>query len=310
MALDGDWVPIPGTSGTSSKYAYHYTNTAGLLGILQSGTLWASSPLGLNDMSEIEYGFDVFKGIWEAEYSGRHSGRVGAALHALLADASSAISELQETIYFLCASSDGDLLNQWQHYAGAQGYAIGLDTGVPLAPLVSGPPPVPPAPVSHRFPVVTGWVDVVYDREEQETRARTILNFMFDRLEEPEGVAEASIPLMVALNVIRFKHHAFSAERELRFVMPRVGAIPEQFRAGPRGVVPYINLTQTVIPSFASPHSNARRRVPVVEVMCGPMTDPEGTLIRRTVERLLASTGYSDNGGPVPVRTSDVPYRP
>jgi hypothetical protein len=34
---------------------YHYTNAQGLLGILQSGNLWATHFLGMNDVSEVHY---------------------------------------------------------------------------------------------------------------------------------------------------------------------------------------------------------------------------------------------------------------
>ena len=39
---------------------YHYTNDAGLKGILETGKIWLSDIFSLNDPSELSHGFSIF----------------------------------------------------------------------------------------------------------------------------------------------------------------------------------------------------------------------------------------------------------
>jgi hypothetical protein len=44
----------------SRETVWHYTNAAGLLGILRSNVLWATDAFFLNDAAEVTYGIDLF----------------------------------------------------------------------------------------------------------------------------------------------------------------------------------------------------------------------------------------------------------
>jgi hypothetical protein len=46
---------------------YHYTNSAGLKGILESGNLWFSDIFGLNDPSELRHGLGCAIDILKAQ---------------------------------------------------------------------------------------------------------------------------------------------------------------------------------------------------------------------------------------------------
>ena len=46
---------------------FHYTDMAGLLGILRTETIWFTSIFHLNDPSELAYGIDIALGILEEQ---------------------------------------------------------------------------------------------------------------------------------------------------------------------------------------------------------------------------------------------------
>src|SRR5690349_17642809 len=56
---------IPQPPSFASGTLWHYTTAAGLLAILKSDRLWASSAAMLNDSSEIEYGISLLQERWE-----------------------------------------------------------------------------------------------------------------------------------------------------------------------------------------------------------------------------------------------------
>ena len=52
---------------------YHYTSASGLKGIVESGTLWATDVLHLNDSSEISYAVELIRRIFVGEAE-KHTG--------------------------------------------------------------------------------------------------------------------------------------------------------------------------------------------------------------------------------------------
>jgi hypothetical protein len=46
----------------TEKTLYHYTSLEGLLGIIESKSIWATNVLYLNDASELNYSIDLPKG--------------------------------------------------------------------------------------------------------------------------------------------------------------------------------------------------------------------------------------------------------
>jgi hypothetical protein len=105
---------------------YHYTDDAGLRGILESGELRLTDIFYLNDPSELKHGFSIAV----KELSDR--AKAGPAESRFFADTFSDFLEsgLQTTAhYFVCSfSSDGDDLGQWRAYAdNGRGYTLGFD---------------------------------------------------------------------------------------------------------------------------------------------------------------------------------------
>jgi len=115
------------TEHTPPDHLFHYTSSAGLLGIVSSKQMWMSDSRSLNDEKELKY----FKDI------------VQLAAHNICNNkASKALSEpVKNLISFLCNYARGvrgghfvlsfsehrDQLSQWRAYSdGSAGFAFGI----------------------------------------------------------------------------------------------------------------------------------------------------------------------------------------
>jgi hypothetical protein len=124
---------------------------------------------------------------------------------------------------------------------------------------------------------------------------------------EGEPYFDALHPLLVfssLIEIVRWvhsvKHQKFEEEQEWRIIAflnsapydpLAMKAAGMEFREGPHGVVPYIELRP------------ANGKLPISEVVCGPGTHE--SLTPKAVELLLARYGYSN----FKVTTSEVPLR-
>ncbi|MGH9664623.1 MAG: hypothetical protein ACRD9L_09395, partial [Bryobacteraceae bacterium] len=96
---------------------FHYTNVAGLKGIVESGSLWCTNTAFLNDATELAYGLQLANQVAQ-ELTGLSADILNEACLAI---------EKKLDVYAACFCERGDLLNQWHGYGkrGA-GYSIGL----------------------------------------------------------------------------------------------------------------------------------------------------------------------------------------
>ena len=85
---------------------YHYTTASGLIGIIKSRSLWATSHLHLNDLKE----YKVAERLIRRELAhSKLSANQGHLMTAL-------VRKSQQTSFVLSFSEDGDLLSQWKAY--------------------------------------------------------------------------------------------------------------------------------------------------------------------------------------------------
>jgi len=105
---------------TSAKTIYHYTTTAGLIGIISSRCLWASDCRLLNDGTELTYALNTFYSelkrlnLPPAELGGGYTIPYGV------------LNDFR--MFIACFCENGDLLSQWRGYSADQGFALGFDT--------------------------------------------------------------------------------------------------------------------------------------------------------------------------------------
>ena len=113
---------------------YHYTDAAGLRGILQTGRVWATHTDFLNDAAELEFACDELKDALREQIELLkdldESAEQGGSREAAAAFLQDFVEDLNGTIggnvYVSSFSLDGDSLAQWRAYAPA-GYAIEFD---------------------------------------------------------------------------------------------------------------------------------------------------------------------------------------
>lgn len=269
---------------------YHYTGTAGLVGILSSNTLRLSHVSFLNDRSEMVYAKEL---ITESLVQRREATDDPRAVD-FLSRAETLVAGMFEGIdlYVSCFCEDGDLLSQWRGYSrGAGMYSLGFSSGS-----LHKPGSAEAAPYS------------LYPVEYEPAKQRKIINDIITRgmrrnlmgikgPTKPDGkeVFDALGLLTFSLSfcLIFFKHSSFAAEQEWRIVLVKLPGddIPVFFRQDPWYPTPYTQVTF------------AEGSLPLVEVKCGPA--PEPPLASSSVRMLLAEHGNID----VPVTQSDIPLR-
>lgn len=300
---------VPFSSNDVEGTVWHHTGPDGLIGMVNSNTIWASSPLALNDSSEIQYGIQIFRETWDTmsktSLNSANRGFIDDLLHKQAAS-------IGADFYFLCATTREDSLNQWQGYSGAQGYAIELDTNVTLAPLEPNFAVRPWLNASRVFP---NWHSIAYERDKQVDVAAEMIEFLCKYLDPGNRSTEAFDPMIQArsflgMTVTRFKHKAFEMENEVRLIAGKPKKYPEKFRAGNRGLIPYIELVTAPPVTPDSPESimgyseTADNPLPIVSLKCGPNSESERAPVEEAAARLLAAHNYNAE-----VTSSAIPYR-
>ncbi|WP_369692773.1 DUF2971 domain-containing protein [Georgenia sp. 311] len=259
----------------------------------------------MNDLSEISYGLEVLRRVWNSWDRSTLSDEQSVVGDRVLNSAN--LDRLIDSLYFFCACADGDALNQWQGYAGDRGFSIEIDTAAHLAPLDTSGQGDAGGLFMH---VVPGWYRVIYDPAEQERLVRKVLDFALSGGGYRDGrpLDSGHLETFLGTVIAQFKHPSFNAEREVRFIALRRGPdLPERFRSGRSGVIPYVEL---VCPPgegrhlVSYPGQDPPGPLPLKSLTCGPADAAEAALIASAASRLMEAHGYD-----VRVHRSRVPYR-
>ena len=226
---------------------YHYTNDAGLRGILESGKIWLSDIFSLNDPSELSHGFSHAIDIMKRRAA---DGPPETKTFSQIVEAFSAQGGIRSVAhYFVCSfSSDGNDLGQWRAYGdNGRGYSIGFDTKAFEDGFVQDSSP-------GRWNNSTFWVTY---KDAQLIELHTqIVDSVFHLISLPRGRdlesavmhaymdnLEVSFLLHAVRAVLFFKHEAYANEREYRFLqVNRAGNVPPpevKYRSRPYGLIRY-----------------------------------------------------------------------
>ncbi len=111
---------------------WHYTDGPGFLGILQSGTIYATQVSSLNDRNETKYATDLFKksvAQLREEKKDHETARtfLDKVLELVKDDPDSPTHGVSK-FFVACFSAEEDDLSQWDRYGKRNGYAIGFHT--------------------------------------------------------------------------------------------------------------------------------------------------------------------------------------
>jgi hypothetical protein len=277
---------------------YHYTNDAGLRGVLEAGTLWLSDIFSLNDPSELSHGVShAVKILNQKAESGPDETKVFARhfeeFHERGMEGSAH--------YFVCSfSEDGNELGQWRAYADdGRGYAIGFDGKALEAAFTQDNGVAIPNNSTHH---------VLYDDAQLASIHRAMIDELFALISLPRGkgmsgesinayMKELSISLsLYALRAsLFFKHEAYMNEREFRFIQIHRADIPppevkRRYRAYELVKYREFDWRRTAAGSLK-------------RVVVGPATDG------RKGERFATDCLAAFHTGKVEVVGSDIPYR-
>ena len=324
-------LPIRGTIsafGFGQTYkgkVWHYTDSAGLVGILTSttpppkpelvpgsppvqafpnGTLRATAATQLNDFSELQYGAQRIIDWYEAEGNATSGTiREHVPIRIVLGDLLKQLAD--NPAYVCCASTTRDSLEHWRGYAGEGGYALKLDAFETYT-LIDRPS------VDTGFMVSPEWVKVRYRPAEQDELIRSVFQQLLDPTKQMGQIVNSD-DQTAAVIVVRahlaglaaaLKHPSFEKEDEVRLILQRPDGVTPQFRPSRRGPVPYLTLGHAPLGNAQSP--TVFTPLPVSEVLVGP---PSGDAMEQRVRgtrTLLDAMGRAR----VPVNGSELPYLP
>jgi hypothetical protein len=282
---------------------FHYTDGAGLLGIIRERQIWATHYAHVKDTEELVAGERIVDDVAarllrETLADSPAEWLLGnfVRLHQSKAQNLSPIAD----VYVASFSAQGNDLSEWRGYAAdGAGYSIGLgafhlpkgdesaaDFSLMLAKCEYDRERFEEAVAQVLTAVVTGF--------EKYVRVYSVGPEMFNAL----MTHAASLALRrVALLVPAFKDAAFAHEEEWRLVaMPRRGreAKVVRFRSARNGIVPYIPIAL----------SDADKPLALTRIYIGPRQHPDAG--RKAVSSFLAANGYDDEGLAV---SSGISYR-
>ncbi|GEK22386.1 DUF2971 domain-containing protein [Cellulomonas xylanilytica] len=296
---------------------YHYTDMAGLLGIVSTGELRATEASGMNDPMEVGGGLTRIRSWLELRSDDPTARDI---LENVLPDA----DPFPALSFVLSASLDRDDATQWRLYGdGGDGSCIELDATKRLSirtftkllherdlSLKTGLPKKKALERGVKPPYVRGWFNVAsvtpwtlatYEDGDVDAKLSSLLDeasseFMAASSAPPEYEeawidAKQRILDQIAHLAGTFKGASWVHEREARIVATLIRSNPHsQFRSSRYGLVQYVRLAEH---TAGTSHTIARKgtwRVPIKSVTLGPRQNFD--LAAPSVRALLSRYGY------------------
>lgn len=265
---------------------WHYTNGAGFLGILQSGTIYATQVSCLNDRTETKYATDLYKNAIAKLIEERQS---DSEVVAFLTRVLEFVKEEPDSpthgtskFFVACFSGDEDALTQWDRYSKPNGYAIGFR-----------------ARGFWREPTSQIY-RVIYNSERHMTGVKKIATATLDfyregltgeRLENPEEWGKLFFNAWdewVYKLAPLAKDSKWHSENEFRLVHELKSSefSDVQFSQKPKMLARYLSLDT---PAWVKRRA---KLLPIAKVWIGPGNHPAFTKI--SVQLLLEQMGYGD----------------
>ncbi|MGC1301866.1 MAG: DUF2971 domain-containing protein [Caulobacteraceae bacterium] len=276
--------PVKPKPGSPNRRLSHYTTLGGLVGIIESGCLWASNVSFLNDSRELQHGIEASLDAIERFLQERSTEK----WHEPLKHAGRALKDGKvPNTYATCFCESPDLLSQWRGYGGLeQGVSIQFDRRKLETAFQSQGTQLRP---------------VIYGTLTASSKMKKAIREQLSALEEDRDFIEASSVRelndaaykVLSQLIPQFKHNGFRDERESRLIVQhRTLRDGVSFRANKNVLVPYLKLGPL-----------GESELPIVGLMIGPGKDQ--VLTRRSVEMFLHKHGYAS----CKITLSQVPFR-
>jgi hypothetical protein len=264
---------------------YHYTDLAGLQGILQSDDLWLTHSRYLNDDEEITHGYRIVREAIEAHRAAApERGQFLDTLYELVKEPS------PEGVYICSFCLDDNLLSQWRGY-GANGMGVSVKFEPQGFAYITGPD-------SPKYGLVRLW-KVFYDRNTQKQIIDQAINHAFTfgpaNLSQEDRALQAADSIQFFIPT--FKNEGFSEEKECRLIFtpsPEFSVHPK-FRVTRGMLIPYFSLKELT-------GGGPVTKLPLTGVRVGPSSNKR--LNVESARMVLAQTGYA-----VTVDVSETSFR-
>jgi hypothetical protein len=271
-----------------SDILWHYTSAAGIIGIIESKCLHATSLHCLNDNKEYEHALDIAGHLADQVLKRLPDDRFSETLSSRLSFIS---SQKNFPYYFSCCFTEKENdLSQWRGYAnGEGGFAIGFKRQALLD--WSG---------KNR----AWWARCIYDNKTQWEIVQKLLNemhslhqhnekFYTEKGFSPDEYTEAFI--IRGLNDISgvlgmIKHPSFEAEKEYRILLPQPDKKDFHFRPKGQILAAYTKINLNIHDSIA-------------RLYVGP------SAYKATNMRMLEALLYRHDLHNLQVQLTDIPYR-
>jgi hypothetical protein len=292
---------------------YHYADTNGIKGIIESNSIWATHLAFMNDPTEMMYGTKQIIEGWQNLLNAVDS---KSQVAEILRDVIKANEDHRNNIYSFCLSGEKDLLSQWRGYTPqCMGYSIGfnmtkLNKSFGNVTEQTQPEFIPfkPIPVAYWDKEPNGFAKRFIDKLLDIVRIRNPEfyrnDLSKDELEEIGRFVSATLNLFFNYSL---KHPSYKEENEVRCTN-RFGREPKpKFRTRNGIVIPYVELTMK---DCQKPPQKHPPNLPIEEIIIGPGLDPDHA--RRGLTLLLESNGYNVKNGDddegIEIKRSKIPY--
>jgi hypothetical protein len=294
---------------------YHYTTQKGLLGIIDSRSLWFTNIFYLNDASEFKYIFKLVQDELNLKVQNALRGLIyqnEPLIIGFLKDTLKFVDLNEYVTFFVFSfSEEKDQLSQWRGYCGNEGgYCVEFDVEKILAFINT----------NQMFKLEK----CVYEKQTQrrfirerieESYADLNKNEVVEVIKKIPGIRIPAIDLVkpptatekelkkiqkvqgfflseLFLNAPVYKHPKFYEEHEWRLYSIFAKGFPTEFRSSKSMLIPYKEI-QIVKNS---------KEMPFKRIIVGPTNQPE--LSKSAVEDLLSANSIECE-----VELSEIPYR-
>jgi hypothetical protein len=273
------------------EFLYHYTNQDGLLGIVSSGSLWATRMTYLNDATEYALPLRIIRERLSDELQNKEM--EPAPSTAIDTVRTNRINQRKERAAAFCRLTTemncnicvtsfcktGDLLSQWRGYAGGgYGYSLGfIPSKLKTIACDSG--------------FILG--KCIYDPDLQKQIIAEGVEYLLTKPASPKVEATDYFWYVMTCAAF-FKDPSFEQEQEWRLVShDAVRVILKAcFRKGKSMIIPYISIP-----------INSAENLAIDHVFVGPCQHME--LSRESVDDMLFRNEIAD----VTVKPSSIPFR-
>lgn len=224
---------------------YHYTSQRGLLGIVNSKSIWATEIHYLNDSNEFLLAINLAREVLRGKRN-LCSDKILAVFQEEMEQAIEFAAT--KTVYVCSFSEEKDLLSQWRSYCpGGIGFSLGFDPEK-LALLLE-------AEGYYIAPCI-------YDQQIHIQIISELLDSTIAAYEERNpnnaGYVQNQFVWRLLELAAFLKHSTFSEEREWRVISKELGKDPQKaFREGASMLIPYSIL-------------HLHRNFPINEIVIGP----------------------------------------